>query len=184
MAEIPTLSPMRVARQVVGMTALLLALVPTASARAQTGDPAAGTPSGVIYEIPLDNARLDAAPVRRKSGSGQGSARDRAEGGTVSPIRSENGFGSSSTVPGAATLVSAAKSGANKGSGRGGASGSGGGSAGAQGSGSAGASTETIRGAGTASITPSKSRAYLLLLLAVLVAAGLGLAGRYVARRR
>jgi hypothetical protein len=189
MADISTLSPMRVARHVVGLAALSVALALPASASAQSGDPAEGSPSGVIYEIPLDNARKDAAPTRKTSG-GQG-------GGTVSPIRSENGFGSSSTVPGAASEAVAAtaagsgkpkskksKSGAS-GSGRPGSGGSGG--SGGEGTGGAAApstSTQSINGAGTAAVTPSKSRAYLLLVLALAVAAGLGIAGRYVARRR
>ena len=179
-----------------GLTTLLVALVPAASpAVAQTGDPAAGSPSGVIYEIPLDNARLDAAPRRRGgngggsggdgSGDGQGTAGSESQGGTVSPIRSENGFGSSSTVPGAAGI--AAKKAASGNDAR--ASGTGGDGTGAQGSGgssgnTAAGSAEGIRDAGSASITPSRSRAYVLLLLALVLAAGLGIAGRYVARRR
>ena len=196
-----------------GLTTLVVALVPSASpAVAQSGDPSAGSPSGVIYEIPLDNARLDAAPRRRggsdggsggggsggggsggggSGGGGSGDSQGTAgagQGGTVSPIRSENGFGSSSTVPGAAGIA-AKKSSSGGDDGNGGASGTGGKGTGAQGSGGAngsanGASAESIRDAGSASITPSRSRAYVLLLLAVVLAAGLGIAGRYVARRR
>src|SRR3954454_12328966 len=104
MAEIRTLSPMRVARQAVGLVVLALGLVSPAAAAAQSGDPAEGSPSGVIYEIPLDHARQDAAPTRtRKTSTSSGTAAEGPQGGTVSPIRSENGFGSSSTVPGAAT---------------------------------------------------------------------------------
>jgi len=176
----------------VGLTTVLVALVPAASpAVAQTGDPAAGSPSGVIYEIPLDNARLDAAPRRRGgngggsggdgSGDGQGTAGSESQGGTVSPIRSENGFGSSSTVPGAAGI--AAKKAASGNDDR--ASGTGGDGTGALRAGAVAAgSAEGIRDAGSASITPSRSRAYVLLLLALVLAAGLGIAGRYVARRR
>jgi hypothetical protein len=130
----------------------------TAMAEAQTverTDPKAESPAGVIYQIPLDSARRDAAPVlpsRRRdgaagngaaggggSGSGSGGASDAsgragssssggsgdagdsgkgsapgaglsasssnagADGGTPqdpSSIHSENGFGSSSQVPG------------------------------------------------------------------------------------
>jgi hypothetical protein len=50
-----------------------------------SSDPDRGSPSGVIYELPLDTGRQDAAPRTRAGGS---------------PIRSENGFGSSSVVPG------------------------------------------------------------------------------------
>jgi hypothetical protein len=196
MAEISTLSPMGVARQAVGLLVLALGLVSPAAATAQSGDPAEGSPSGVIYEIPLDNARHDAAPTHLTGGSGggpgsgggsgsQGSAGAGAQGGTASPIRSENGFGSSSTVPGAATVAPPkAKSG-----GKGGTSGSGAKGAGtptpAGSSGSMSAAVaESLGAPRSATVTPSKSRAYLLLLLALLVAAGLGVAGRYVARRR
>jgi hypothetical protein len=172
---------MPAARQAIGLATLLAALALPASAPAQSGDPAQGSPSGVIYEIPLDNARRDAAPTPGggRSGGGQRTA-------TISPIRSENGFGSSSTVPGAAARkASASASGGKSKSGKSGGQSSGG--AGGQGSGGTAApaiSTESIGGRGSASITPSRSRAYLLLALALAVAAGLGIAGRYVARRR
>lgn len=55
---------------------------------AESSDPAAGSPSGVIYELPLGRGRRDAAP---KNGSGDSSG---------SLYRSENKFGSSSEVPG------------------------------------------------------------------------------------
>jgi hypothetical protein len=174
---------MPAARQAIGLATLLAALALPASAPAQSGDPAQGSPSGVIYEIPLDNARRDAAPTPGggRSGGGQRTA-------TISPIRSENGFGSSSTVPGAAARkASASASGGKSKSKSGKSGGQGSGGAGGQGSGGAAApaiSTESIGGQGSASITPSRSRAYLLLLLALAVAAGLGIAGRYVARRR
>ena len=168
---------------------LAIALVAPGSAAAQSGDPAEGSPSGVIYEIPLDNARQDAAPTRktgRGSGGDQGSRVADTQDGTVSAIRSENGFGSSSTVPGAATVAKPrAKSGGTGGDG--GTSGSRANGTGAQtshsGSTSA-AAAESLGAPRTATVTPSKSRAYVLLLLALIVAAGLGLAGRYVARRR
>jgi len=107
----------------------------------------------------------------------------------VSPIRSENGFGSSSAVPGA-TAAGAGKDGDRSGGSA--AAGGTGGAAGsdsapgedASGGGAAGAAATGIRGTGSAAITPSRSRAYLLLLLALVVAGGLGFAGRYVARRR
>src|SRR4051812_27286763 len=117
MAEIRTLSPMRVARQAVGLVVLALGLVSPAAAAAQSGDPAEGSPSGVIYEIPLDHARQDAAPTRkanRAGGSGGGTSTG-ADGGAASPIRSENGFGSSSKVPGATSgTADASASGGDK----------------------------------------------------------------------
>jgi type IV secretory pathway VirB10-like protein len=67
-------------------------LAPPAAAQAQQDDPEKGSPSGTIYEIPLDSARDDAAPPAPTAVPEE----------PVSPIRSENGFGSSSEVPGAA----------------------------------------------------------------------------------
>jgi hypothetical protein len=92
-------------------------------------DPRAGSPAGVIYAIPLDSGRRDAAPVlpvgsRHGGGSGGGGssgfgsgvptsarrtlAAESASAATPGPgtpsdpssIHSENGFGSSSQVPG------------------------------------------------------------------------------------
>jgi hypothetical protein len=180
---------MHIARRVAGLTVLVLALVPSGLASAQADDPEADSPSGVIYEIPLDNARKDAAPT----GPGDGTAGAGAQGGSASPIRSENGFGSSSTVPGAVAGGSTAKkapSGTRSDDDQERtASGTGGDGEGAQrqagtpGS-AAKAAAESLDGARSATVTPSKSRTYMLLALALLVAAGLGVAGRYVARRR
>jgi len=99
----------------------------------QRTDPKANSPAGVIYQIPLDSGRRDAAPVlpvgshpggggsaggRSSTGGGSGpsetgsgasgeaksaSAAATQGGGTPSnpsSIHSENGFGSSSQVPG------------------------------------------------------------------------------------
>ncbi len=112
----------------------------------QRTDPQAGSPAGVIYQIPLDTGRRDAAPVlpvgsRRAGVSGQGAGpsvagrasaadsrgqnqgqgQNQSQGGAgarngesasteaspgggtpgdPSSIHSENGFGSSSQVPG------------------------------------------------------------------------------------
>jgi hypothetical protein len=96
----------------------------------QRTDPSASSPAGVIYQIPLDSARRDAAPVlpigsrhngsggggagggagsgggssRAGGGGGSGQSAQVAEGGGTagnpSSIHSENGFGSSSQVPG------------------------------------------------------------------------------------
>ena len=186
---------MDVARRVAGLTVLVLVLVPSGLASAQADDPEADSPSGVIYEIPLDDARKDAAPTR----PGDGTAGVGAQDGSVSPIRSENGFGSSSNVPGAVAGGSTAKTapsgtrsddaqdGTASGTGTGtGTGGDGNGAqrpAGTPGS-AAQAAAESLDGARSATVTPSKSRTYLLLTLALLVAAGLGLAGRYAMRRR
>jgi hypothetical protein len=114
---------------------------PPVSAQQQRTDPDASSPAGVIYEIPFDTARKDAAPKKARStkdepssddssgqttaagaagssGSGGGGNGDSGGGGgsgggsgdaaaTDNPnvgtsIHSENGFGSSSMVPGVA----------------------------------------------------------------------------------
>ena len=82
----------------VGLLTLIIAVgAPSAGANAQppASDPDADSPSGTIYQLPLDTARQDAVPPT----SGQPPA---SGGGTPSgsAIRSENGFSSSSTVPG------------------------------------------------------------------------------------
>lgn len=81
--------------------AVIIALTATGLAHAQT-DPPAESPAGTIYEIPLDTAREDAAPVGAGPG---GHPRPATPDSTAPPaeesaIRSENGFGSSSHVPG------------------------------------------------------------------------------------
>jgi hypothetical protein len=182
---------MRFARHAVVVAALVVAALPT-GASAQTDDPAQGSPSGVIYEIPLDNARRDAAPGRG-GGDSRAEADPQTTGGTVSPIRSENGFGSSSTVPGAATASSGGGSDDESGGGSDDESGGAGGGKGGSGSGGTPAPapemegvppSEALGGPTTASVAPSQSRAYLLLGLALAVALGIGVAGRYVLRRR
>ena len=83
---------------------IVLLLVPAGAgaqeSQAPASDPEADSPSGTVYELPLERGRQDAAPrrsPRRKPPlrSGQGSG-----GGPVSSIRSENQFGSSAQVPG------------------------------------------------------------------------------------
>lgn len=63
------------------------------------GDPPAGSPSGGIYQLPLEKGRADAAP----KGSGNATSPGGDGGGEDEPsyYRSENNFGSSSEVPGA-----------------------------------------------------------------------------------
>jgi hypothetical protein len=133
-----------VAGSVVALALTIGLQTPTAEAQAaQRTDPKAESPAGVIYQIPLDSARRDAAPVlptgRRDGGAGgpgsspggpsghsgstgggqSGSATGGADGASgvalsasgsagasegtpqdPSSIHSENGFGSSSQVPG------------------------------------------------------------------------------------
>jgi hypothetical protein len=96
-----------------------------APAQSVPSDPEADSPSGVVYELPVDRARKDAAPKRRSSPGGGGSQSDGQGGGSPGggsdgsgsgggstgegaaageselSIRSENNFGTSSNVPGA-----------------------------------------------------------------------------------
>jgi hypothetical protein len=77
-----------------------LVLVPTApSALAQTDatvDPDQASPAGTQYKLPLDAARGDAAPRSPR----EPASRSGAAPADQSAIHSENGFGSSSQVPG------------------------------------------------------------------------------------
>lgn len=151
-------------------------------AQAQGNDPGTGSPSGTIYEIPLDSARSDAAPRDRRGTANQPSP--------ASPIHSENGFGSSARVPGAPATGPATR---GSGSGSGSASGSekrgrdaAQQPAGTVGDGAKGVvpNAETpIRPAARAA-APSSVRAYVLLGLAIGVAVALGAAARLAARRR
>jgi hypothetical protein len=122
------------------------------AAQAASTDPAAGSPAGTIYQLPLDNARLDAAPPQTAHES-PAQAAPGSSGGTTGPssraptsaLRSENGFGSSGTVPGTSGATGAGITGRNGertgARGSGGASGAGkSGTGGAGGSGGAGAS--------------------------------------------
>lgn len=82
---------------------LLVAVGPTAPALGSDrlpSDPEADTPSGTVYQLPLDDARQDAAPGGGDSSGRDGTANPESPTGTDSPIRSENHFGSSSSVPG------------------------------------------------------------------------------------
>jgi hypothetical protein len=65
-------------------------------------DPRASSPAGVIYQIPLDSARNSAAPVLSVGSHDGGRGVTGGSGGSGDPssIHSENGFGSSSQVPG------------------------------------------------------------------------------------
>jgi hypothetical protein len=104
------------------VSVVLMAIPAGASAQSAPSDPEADSPSGVVYELPVDRARKDAAPKRRSSqdgggsesggGSpGGGSGGDGSSGGSGGEgaaageselsIRSENNFGTSSNVPGA-----------------------------------------------------------------------------------
>lgn len=169
----------------------------TASAQDPGNDPAGGSPSGTVYEIPLDRGRDDAAPrggyspsTRRAAGSGGGSA-----------IRSDNGFGTSSTVPGAVTEPMPAADGPTAGpsresrdrpvrskrsSKRRQAGGDGLDRLRAEHSAAEGRTARGTAAAGLAagSGSPSLVRAILLLALGIAVAVALGVVARRSAHRR
>jgi hypothetical protein len=125
------------------LVSLILALAPSGAAaqsHAAPSDPEANSPSGAVYELPLDRARKDAAPRRGGGGNrsnGQGSGGDPARSDTS--IRSENNFGSSSQVPGVSS-GEGDDDGSGAGSGSGGSNGSGGSGSGGSGSGGDGGS--------------------------------------------
>jgi hypothetical protein len=154
-----------------------------ATAGAAPTDPKADSPSGTIYQIPLDLARRDAAP--RRGGRGGGPASGGSADPDGSPIRSENNFGSSSVVPGLAGAQAIANGrragGAVATGGRGTATdpGAGGGRYGA-GAGGDGASP-SARAAGAGG--PSEALAVSLLAAAGLVGAGAGTAAARSRRR-
>ena len=73
------------------VTLLAVAGVAPGAAHAQATDPDADSPSGVIYEIPLESARDDAAP--RGGGSG-GTQPGNGDGGTpASSVPADGGRG-------------------------------------------------------------------------------------------
>ena len=93
---------MELRNNAVKLAVALVAATP-ATASAQSGDssdPVIGSPSGYVYEIPLERGRGDAAPggtKRTRAGNTNRSA---------APLKTEdNGFGSSSTVPGLTAAV-------------------------------------------------------------------------------
>jgi hypothetical protein len=87
-----------------GVAAALAASAP-AGAQDANQDPSPASPGGTVYEIPLDQARGDAAP-RSTGGGDEGGGTTPASGeaaqpGTSSIRSSDNGSGSTGVVPGA-----------------------------------------------------------------------------------
>jgi hypothetical protein len=150
-----------------------MAIPSAAAAQGLPSDPEADSPSGVVYEIPAERGRDDAAP----NGNG-GSQGDRAGGGSTpagggseTSIRSENNFGTSSTVPGAASKKGEPRNGDGRGSG----------DESAEGGSSVGdVAADTARS--TAATTEGPSDEIVFPLIAVLVAAGI-LIGIVASRR-
>ena len=171
--------------------ALSIAVLLPAGAPAQPSqlpsDPEANSPSGVVYELPVDRGRKDAAPREpARRGSPGGEAGTRPDGREPTSIRSENNFGSSSVVPGVDDTDSSGADAAGEdskdkenGAGGGGAGpGSGSGSSGGPGGGDGGTSPlfNTASSAGESSDT---LLVWSLLGLIALVGTGLGVfAGR------
>lgn len=164
---------------------LLGCLLHAGAAYGAPGDPEAGSPSGSVYELPLDSARSDAAPggggttapapASPDSGAGGGSTAE-GEGGEggegTSYYRSENNFGSSSEVPGTAKADN-------------GPSGDGGGGGGAGGGSGGGAASSDLTAQNTSAPvdTGNTSVAGTLALLAAIAALAAGL-GALAMRRR
>ena len=101
-------------RSVLTGLCLAFAAFVAAAPAAHAQDPDADSPAGTIYEIPLEQGREDAAPPARK---GQDKDAGTTQPRTGSSIRSDNGFSSSSTVPGASgsSASGSASSGAKSG---------------------------------------------------------------------
>ncbi len=145
------------------------AVTASATVAPSATDPSPGSPSGTIYQLPVDNGRRDAAP-RPPSPSGSSNQT------LPSTYRSENNFGTSSTVPGAA--------GAGEGGGKKAGAGSGSGSADGPGSadGSGRGQVGDLASVAADNGDPSEPLNFVLLALIVAVGAFLGL-GASRARR-
>ncbi len=148
------------------MTVSVVAATASATVAPSATDPSPGSPSGTIYQLPVDNGRRDAAP-RPPSPS-------RSSNQTLpSTYRSENNFGTSSTVPGAA--------GPGEGGGTQAGGGSGGGSGSANGSGQG--PVGDLASAAADNGDPSEPLNFVLLALIVAAGAFLGLGASRAARR-
>ena len=155
-------------------------------------DPEADTPSGTVYQLPLDSARRDAAPRTGggRGGNGGAAGTDANAGSDAdansngapsseagdSPIRSENNFGSSSSVPGV-DGGSAGPGGRANGDGQADAEGGNGAGSGAESAGFAPASS------GVDESGPSRGLVLALVGVIVLVGAGLGIAASHTRRQ-
>lgn len=157
------------------------------TAYAASGDPPAGSPSGAVYELPLQQGRADAAP---KGGGGTGSggnAGGRETGESGSLYRTENNFGSSSQVPGAPGSGGGggASGGGAGASGAGGTGASGGSSSSAGGSAGGGASGGSALGSPVTDTGNTSLGDNVALLAAIGVAAvAIGIGSRRLAQRR
>jgi hypothetical protein len=164
------------------VTAVLMAVPSASGAQGIPSDPEADSPSGVVYEIPVERARKDAAPRRGtakspggddgEQSSGGETGGSGSSGGTGGPgttsdtsIRSENNFGTSSKVPGAGPA--------------GGRDGNAQSSDGEGGRSAGDVASSTARLAGTNAEGPSEDVVFPLLVVLLVAGAGIGIfAGR------
>jgi hypothetical protein len=184
-----------VARSLAIATAIITALTVPVVVLADSGvDPQASSPAGAVYEIPLQTARDFGSP-----GGGGSAAHGGGSGGggvlpTGSAIKSENGYGSSSQVPGlsASAASTAAKQAthaakaakatdATSGSGAGAGSAAAASAKAAKAQASA-ASTPRIDAKRAADEAPSLTGTYGLIILIVLGGAAAGIAASLAAR--
>jgi hypothetical protein len=149
-----------------------MAIPSAAVAQGVPSDPEADSPSGVVYEIPAERGRKDAAPNGTRGSQGdQGGGGSAAVGGaTETSIRSDNNFGTSSNVPGAAPKERRRSKGDGDGEGR----------SGDDGSSVGDVAADTARS--TAASTEGPSDEVVFPLIVVLVAAGI-LIGIVASRR-
>lgn len=82
------------------LVAALLILPGVASAQSPSSDPQSGSPPGVIYELPLESGRDDAAPRGRSGGERRSQRRGGGGSGGASGGSSGGGSGSSAARSG------------------------------------------------------------------------------------
>lgn len=158
-----------------------MALPASSGAQGLPSDPEADSPSGVVYEIPVEKGRRDAAPRERVAPDEGG----RVAGESETSIRSENNFGTSSEVPG---VGEGSDGGSGTSSGSEGGSGGGSGGSGSGGSDLGSSSVEGVaRGAAGSTAAsadgPSEGVVYSLLVVLIAVGAAIGLFAGHRAHR-
>jgi hypothetical protein len=153
------------------VSAVVMAIPSAAAAQGLPSDPEADSPSGVVYEIPAERGRKDAAPngTRTSQGDQAGGGSPAVGGASETSIRSDNNFGTSSNVPGAASKERGRSNG-----------GDGEGRSGDDGSSVGDVAADTARS--TAASTEGPSDEVVFPLIVVLVAAGI-LIGIIASRR-
>ena len=161
-----------------GVAAALAASAP-AGAQDANQDPSPGSPSGTVYEIPLDQGRGDAAPRSAGGGNAGGGGSAPAVGGSGSPgtssIRSsDNGSGSTSVVPGASSVGGGERAGKRERDGK---------ARSAPGERDVAPSSPQAEVVSASAGSPSIVRSALLIVLGVAIAAALGVVARRQSRR-